>query len=264
MRRWRPPELRRVFVRFAEACGAIGFRCERPEEVRSAIEATLLADGPAICEAIVDPFEPPMPARVKAKHALNMAEALARGEPNRGRIALTLFRGNVTALPEGALFGQLIPTLPAGDWRSIISIAIPLFLVTLVSQEQADGTVPRWVEALSGRTGRSLWRYDLDPAWFTPPGGKPYAEGCKKETELRGRGAIVHSDKMEPLTCRLRSLMADARSQTDKKKMRQKSCQFSGRYPQLVDDGRANTTHRERPYYGQLKPRIKDVKNPID
>ncbi|PYQ86613.1 MAG: pyruvate oxidase [Acidobacteria bacterium] len=86
------------FVKFAEACGGIGFRCERPDEVHSALEAMLLADGPAICEAVVDPFEPPMPARVKAKQALHMAEALARGEPNRGRIALTLFRDKVNDL----------------------------------------------------------------------------------------------------------------------------------------------------------------------
>jgi pyruvate dehydrogenase (quinone)/pyruvate oxidase len=86
------------FVRFAEACGAVGFRCERPDEVHSALEAMMLADGPALCEAIVDPFEPPMPARVKVKQAARMAEALARGEPNRGRIALTLFRDKVSDL----------------------------------------------------------------------------------------------------------------------------------------------------------------------
>ena len=66
-----------------------------PDEARSALEATVLADGPALCEAVVDPFEPPMPARVKAKQALHMAESLAKGQPNRGRIALTLFRDKV-------------------------------------------------------------------------------------------------------------------------------------------------------------------------
>jgi pyruvate dehydrogenase (quinone)/pyruvate oxidase len=86
------------FVKFAEACGGIGFRCERPDEARSALEAMMLADGPALCEAVVDPFEPPMPARVKVKQAVHMAEALARGEPNRGRIALTLFRDKVDDL----------------------------------------------------------------------------------------------------------------------------------------------------------------------
>ena len=86
------------FVRFAEACGGVGFRCERPDEVRSALEAMMLADGPALCEAIVDPFEPPMPPRITTKQALHMAEALARGEPNRGRIALTLFRDKISDL----------------------------------------------------------------------------------------------------------------------------------------------------------------------
>jgi pyruvate dehydrogenase (quinone) len=86
------------FVKFAEACGAVGFRCQRPDEVRGALEAMLLAAGPALVEAVVDPFEPPMPSRVKAKQALRMAESLARGEPNRGRIALTLFRDKVSDL----------------------------------------------------------------------------------------------------------------------------------------------------------------------
>lgn len=49
-------------------------------------------------------------------------------------IALTLFRGDAGALPPGALFGQLLPTMPDGDVRAIIGLAIPLFLVTLVSQ----------------------------------------------------------------------------------------------------------------------------------
>ncbi|PYR21591.1 MAG: pyruvate oxidase, partial [Acidobacteria bacterium] len=61
-------------------------------------EAMMLADGPALVEAIGDPFEPPMPARVKTKQALRMAESLARGEPNRGRIALTLFHDKVSDL----------------------------------------------------------------------------------------------------------------------------------------------------------------------
>jgi pyruvate dehydrogenase (quinone)/pyruvate oxidase len=80
------------FVKVAEACGARGFHCERPDEVRPALEAAFRAPGPSLVEAVVDPCEPPMPAQIKAKQALHLAEALARGEPHRGRIALTLFR----------------------------------------------------------------------------------------------------------------------------------------------------------------------------
>jgi pyruvate dehydrogenase (quinone) len=83
------------FVKVAEACGGAGFRCEKPDEVRPALEAALAANRPALVEAVVDPFEPPMPARVTLKDAMNMAKSLARGEPNRGRIALTLFRNKV-------------------------------------------------------------------------------------------------------------------------------------------------------------------------
>src|SRR5215216_5170771 len=83
------------FVKVAEACGGVGFRCEKPDEVRPMLEAALAAGRPALVEAVVDPFEPPMPARVTLKDAMNMAKSLARGEPNRGRIALTLFRNKV-------------------------------------------------------------------------------------------------------------------------------------------------------------------------
>jgi benzoate membrane transport protein len=49
-------------------------------------------------------------------------------------IGLTLLRGEVTQPPPGALFGRLLPTMPAGDLRAIVGLAVPLFLVTLVSQ----------------------------------------------------------------------------------------------------------------------------------
>lgn len=49
-------------------------------------------------------------------------------------IALTTFRGDLTRPPPGALLGQLMPTMPAGDLRTIVGLAIPLFMVTLVSQ----------------------------------------------------------------------------------------------------------------------------------
>lgn len=83
------------FVKYAEACGGVGFRCSRPDEVRPAIEAAIKSGRPALVEAEVDPFEAPMPAKVKLTQAIHMAEALARGEPNGTRIALTLFRDKI-------------------------------------------------------------------------------------------------------------------------------------------------------------------------
>jgi len=68
------------------------FRCERPDEARPAIEALMLAEGPALLEAVVDPFEPPMPPSASPKQALHLAESLIRGQPHAGKIAVTLYR----------------------------------------------------------------------------------------------------------------------------------------------------------------------------
>ncbi|MDO9367733.1 MAG: benzoate/H(+) symporter BenE family transporter [Sphingopyxis sp.] len=49
-------------------------------------------------------------------------------------MALTVIRGDIGALPPGATFGTLAPVMPVFDARAILSIGLPLFLVTLVSQ----------------------------------------------------------------------------------------------------------------------------------
>jgi pyruvate dehydrogenase (quinone)/pyruvate decarboxylase len=55
------------FVAFAKACGADGWRCTRPEEVRPAIEAALRSPRPALVEAVVDAEEKPQkPAELRA------------------------------------------------------------------------------------------------------------------------------------------------------------------------------------------------------
>ncbi|BBE36076.1 benzoate/H(+) symporter BenE family transporter [Sphingosinicella microcystinivorans] len=64
-------------------------------------------------------------------------------------IAITLVRGDVAPLPPGATFGALTPVMPAFDIRTILSIGVPFFLVSLVSQNlpglvvlQAAGYTP--------------------------------------------------------------------------------------------------------------------------
>ena len=86
------------FVKFAEACGAVGFRCERPEEVRPALEAAFASKKPAVVEAVVDPFEPPMPASATPEQAFHFAEALLRGEPDSGKIIGTVVKDQVREL----------------------------------------------------------------------------------------------------------------------------------------------------------------------
>ncbi|HYV07011.1 MAG TPA: pyruvate oxidase, partial [Blastocatellia bacterium] len=83
---------------FAHACGGIGFSVDDPADCGRAIDEFLAAPGPAVLQAAVDPFEPPMPAKVKAEQALHFAESLARGEPNRKKIVLTTLSDQVREL----------------------------------------------------------------------------------------------------------------------------------------------------------------------
>lgn len=86
------------FAAFAHACGGVGFSVEDPADCGRTLEEFLAVPGPAILQAAVDPFEPPMPAKVKAEQALHFAESLARGEPNRKKIALTTVSDQVREL----------------------------------------------------------------------------------------------------------------------------------------------------------------------
>ncbi|HEV2399680.1 MAG TPA: thiamine pyrophosphate-dependent enzyme [Candidatus Sulfotelmatobacter sp.] len=86
------------FAEFAHSCGGIGFTVEDPGDCGRTMDEFLNAPGPAILQAVVDPLEPPLPPKVNAEQALHFAESLARGEPNRGKIAMTAFSDKVREL----------------------------------------------------------------------------------------------------------------------------------------------------------------------
>lgn len=77
------------FVKFAEACGGRGFYIYDPNECGRILDEALATPGPVIIEAVVDPHEPPMPPKVTPEQALKFGESLAKGTPNRNKIALT-------------------------------------------------------------------------------------------------------------------------------------------------------------------------------
>ena len=87
------------FVKFAEACGGIGYAIKEPDEIRSIMEQAMKIDKdrrkPVIIEATVDPFEPPMPPKVEMEFVTNLAESFVKGQPYAKRIGLTLFRNQV-------------------------------------------------------------------------------------------------------------------------------------------------------------------------
>ncbi len=83
------------FGAVARACGGAGFTIEDPADCGRILDAALETPGPVVVEAVVDPFTPPMPAKVTMEQAAKFAQSLARGEPNRGKIALTVMTDKV-------------------------------------------------------------------------------------------------------------------------------------------------------------------------
>ncbi|MGB7632893.1 MAG: thiamine pyrophosphate-dependent enzyme [Nitrososphaeraceae archaeon] len=83
------------YARFAEACGGKGYSIKEPNDVNSIMHEAMSDNKPAIIEAYVDPFDPPMPPKVEMEFVRKMAESFAKGQPYAQRIGLTLFRNQV-------------------------------------------------------------------------------------------------------------------------------------------------------------------------
>lgn len=97
------------FVKFAEACGARGVRIEDPKRCGEQMKQALALDGPVIVECVVDPHEPPIPAKVKKEQVKKLATALRAGTPNRNRIALQMVKDMLDESSFEASPGHAIP-----------------------------------------------------------------------------------------------------------------------------------------------------------
>ena len=86
------------FAAFARACGGVGITIDDPHECGPVLDETLHSSEPTLIEAVVDPFEPPMPAKIEPRQALHFAESLARGEPDRMKILTTIAEDKVKEL----------------------------------------------------------------------------------------------------------------------------------------------------------------------
>ena len=78
------------FVGIARAFGAKAIRIDDPKRCGDQVGEALAASGPVVIEAVVDPLEPPLPAKIKREQAVHFAESLARGEKDRGKIIATI------------------------------------------------------------------------------------------------------------------------------------------------------------------------------
>jgi pyruvate dehydrogenase (quinone)/pyruvate oxidase len=86
------------FALVAQACGGTGFTVEDPAECGQILDQALATPGPVVVQAVVDPYEPPLPAKITLDQATKFAQSLVRGEPNRERIALTVLGDRVREL----------------------------------------------------------------------------------------------------------------------------------------------------------------------
>ncbi|HTV14728.1 MAG TPA: thiamine pyrophosphate-dependent enzyme [Acidobacteriaceae bacterium] len=86
------------FVTIARGAGLQAMEIAEPKTCGRQLDEALSQAGPVLIQAVVDQFTPPMPAKVKAGQAAKLAEALARGEPNRGKIVLTQLHERVREL----------------------------------------------------------------------------------------------------------------------------------------------------------------------
>lgn len=86
------------FAAVARACGGIGVTVDDPANCGAILDEALATPGPVLVEAVVDPFEPPMPAKIEAAQAAKFAKALARGTPKRMKIATTIMEDKVREL----------------------------------------------------------------------------------------------------------------------------------------------------------------------
>jgi len=78
------------FVTVAKGFGVAGFTIDDPAHCNEVLREALNAPGPVLVEAVVDPYEPPMPPKATVKQVTRLAESLARGTPARSKIALTI------------------------------------------------------------------------------------------------------------------------------------------------------------------------------
>ena len=86
------------FALFARACGATVFTIENPADCGRMIEQALATPGPVVAQGVVDPFEPPLPAKVTLDQAAKFAKSLLRGEPNSQKIALSVLGDRIREL----------------------------------------------------------------------------------------------------------------------------------------------------------------------
>ena len=86
------------FAAVARACGAAGFTVEDPARVGAVLDEAMAHRGPALVEAVVDPYYPPLPPKITAEQAYHFAKSLARGTREGDKIVGALVKEKIREL----------------------------------------------------------------------------------------------------------------------------------------------------------------------
>lgn len=78
------------FATVARGFGMAGYTLDDPHQVEATMQEAFAREGPVLIDAVIDPNEPPHTPSITLKQALHLAEALARGTPQGGKIARTI------------------------------------------------------------------------------------------------------------------------------------------------------------------------------
>ena len=74
---------------------ATGFTIEDPPKCGQVLDEALATEGPVIVEAVVDPYEPPMPPKATLKQGIELAKSLVRGQPDARKIVATILEDKI-------------------------------------------------------------------------------------------------------------------------------------------------------------------------
>jgi pyruvate dehydrogenase (quinone) len=83
------------FATVARGFGVASFSIDDPAQCGAVLDRALRTPGPVLVEALVDANEPPMPPMVQLEQAAHLAEALARGTKDAGKIIRTIAKDRV-------------------------------------------------------------------------------------------------------------------------------------------------------------------------
>lgn len=80
------------YAQYAELCGLLGLRIDRPEDIGRAWDIALGADRPVVVDCVVDPEVPPLPPHVTPKQAKDFLSSILHGDERAGRFIKNTFK----------------------------------------------------------------------------------------------------------------------------------------------------------------------------